>query len=144
MVGSGIAASLFHEVGHQAIAVLNLLPASAAVVKAKQLLAAAEKAAWELWERWISEVAADFWAVSHLGIGATLGVFGVLSLPRAFVFRVDSRDPHPFPWIRAVLSCALGNTLFPHLQWQRLESVLAIPLSARGLGSKAVGASAAA
>lgn len=123
MVGSGIAASLFHEVGHQAIALLNLLPPLRQLLKAKQLLATAEKPAWELWERWISEVAADFWAVAHLGIGATLGVFGVLSLPRAFVFRIDPRDPHPFPWIRAVLSCALGKTLFPHLQWQRLESV---------------------
>ena len=123
MVGSGIAASLFHEVGHQAIALLNLLPSLREVLKAKQLLAGAEKTAWSLWDRWISEIAADFWAIAHLGIGATLGVFGVLSLPRAFVFRADLRDPHPFPWIRSMLSCALGKALFAHSQWQRFESV---------------------
>lgn len=123
MVGSGIAASLFHEVGHQAAALLNLLPSLRAVLRAKQLLAGADKFAWVLWERWISEITADFWAITHLGIGASLGVFGVLSLPRAFIFRTDLRDPHPFPWIRSVLSCALGKALFVHSQWQRLESV---------------------
>jgi hypothetical protein len=123
MVGSGIAASLFHEVGHQAISLLNLLPALRKVLRAKQLLADSGKTAWVLWERWISEIAADFWALTHLGIGATLGVFGVLSLPRAFVFRVSMTDPHPFPWVRAVLSCKLGEALFPHPQWRRLEAV---------------------
>ena len=64
MVGSGIAASLFHEVGHQAAALLNLLPSLRAVLRAKQLLAGADKLAWVLWERWISEITADFWAIT--------------------------------------------------------------------------------
>lgn len=123
MVGSGIAASLFHEVGHQAISLMDLLPNLRQVLKGKQLAAGAEKPAWGLWERWISEIAADFWAMVHLGIGATLGVFGVLSLPRGFVFRMNLEDPHPFPWIRAVLSCALGESLFPHSQWRRMDSI---------------------
>lgn len=123
MVGSGIAASLFHEVGHQAASILNLLASLRQVLWAKQLLSGTEKTVWALWERWISEITADFWAMAHLGVGATLGVFGVLSLPSAFVFRMDLDDPHPFPWLRAVLSCRLGRALFPDPQWDRLESM---------------------
>jgi hypothetical protein len=43
---------------------------------------------------------------------------GVVSLPRYFVFRIGLEGPHPFPWIRVKTSCALGNALFPHPQWQ--------------------------
>jgi hypothetical protein len=43
----------------------------------------------------------------------------VVSLPDAFVFRVNLQDPHPFPWIRVKLSCAIGHALYPHSQWER-------------------------
>jgi hypothetical protein len=45
---------------------------------------------------------------------------GVVSLPRAFVFRVQTDDPHPFPWIRARLSAAMGGVLYPDPQWRKL------------------------
>lgn len=122
MVGSGIAASLFHEVGHQAAALLDLVPSLRRVLGARQLQAGADKAAWAVWERWISEIAADFWAMCHLGAGATLGLFGVLSLPKVFVFRMELDDPHPFPWMRAMLSFALGRALYPQPFWDRMES----------------------
>jgi hypothetical protein len=32
-------------------------------------------------------------------------------------------DPHPFPWIRVKISCAIGNALYPHPQWARLSSL---------------------
>ncbi len=73
-----------------------------------------------LWERWISEIVADFWSVAKLGIGSTLGLMGVVSLPRAFVFRIDTEDPHPVPWIRMWLSCGIGDRLYPHPQWTSL------------------------
>ena len=38
--------------------------------------------AWQLWERWISEIVADFWSVARVGIASTLGLIGVVSLPR--------------------------------------------------------------
>ena len=47
-------------------------------------------------------------------------LIGVVSLPRAFVFRFDAEDPHPIPWLRVKLSCAMGAALYPHPQWQRL------------------------
>ena len=59
---------------------------------------------WQIWERWISEIVADFWSVARVGIAATLGLMAVVSLPRAFVFRLNMDDPHPMPWIRVKLS----------------------------------------
>jgi hypothetical protein len=48
---------------------------------------------------------------------------GVVSLPRAFVFRTNLDDPHPIPWIRVKLSCAMGDALYPHPQWAKLAAI---------------------
>jgi hypothetical protein len=76
-----------------------------------------------LWERWISEIVADFWSVGRVGIASTMGLMGVVSLPRAFVFRLNLDDPHPPPWIRVKLSAAIGQALYPHPQWSRIASL---------------------
>jgi hypothetical protein len=123
MVGSGIASSLVHEVGHQAAALLDLVNSLRPLLQALQRKGGAEQMAWSIYERTISEVIADFWAVARVGVAATTGLMGVVSLPRAFVFRVNMDDPHPFPWIRVRLSTAMGRALYPHPQWERLEQM---------------------
>ena len=120
MVGSGIASSLVHEVGHQAAALLDLVNSLRPVLQGLQRGSGPNSSVWSLWERWISEIVADFWSVARVGIGSTLGLMGVVSLPRAFVFRLNLDDPHPPPWIRVKLSCAMGQALYPHPQWERL------------------------
>jgi hypothetical protein len=120
MVGTGIASSLVHEVGHQAAALLKLLESLRPTLRGLQRGDSATTLAWQLWERWISEIVADFWSVARVGIAATLGLIGVVSLPRAFVFRLNVADPHPIPWIRVMLSAAMGEALYPHPQWRRL------------------------
>jgi len=121
MVGSGIASSLVHEVGHQGAALLGLVSSLQGALQAEQWRRpASERTAWRLWERWISEIVADFWSVARVGVAATQGLMGVVSLPRAFVFRINVDDPHPFPWIRVKVSTAIGEALFPHPQWPRL------------------------
>jgi hypothetical protein len=122
MIGSGIASSLIHETGHQAAAILELVPSLEQVLRAKQQ-AANESSAWRLWERWISEIVSDFWSVARVGVVSTLGLIGVVSLPRPFVFRINVDDPHPTPWIRVKLSCAIGDGLYPHPQWQRVAKL---------------------
>jgi hypothetical protein len=123
MVGSGIASSLVHEVGHQAAALLDLVNSLRPLLQALQRKGGAEQLAWNIYERTISEVIADFWAVARVGVSATTGLMGVVSLPRAFVFRINMDDPHPFPWIRVRLSAAMGRALYPHPQWARLEEL---------------------
>lgn len=115
MVGSGIASSLVHEVGHQAAALLDLVESLRPVLQQRQHDG---QVVWRYWERWISEIVADFWSVARIGIGSTYGLMAVVSLPRAFVMRVSDTDPHPVPWMRVKLSCAMGQAMYPHEQWE--------------------------
>ncbi len=124
MIGSGIASSLVHEVGHQGAALLDLVDSLRRDLRAEQGKHQGEAArAWGLWERWISEIVADFWSLAQVGVGATQGLIGVVSLPRAFVFRIQLDDPHPFPWIRVKLSVAFGALLYPDAQWAALDGM---------------------
>lgn len=120
MVGSGIASSLIHEVGHQGAALLDLVNSLRPLLQAMQHGGSGAARVWQLWERWISEIVADFWSLARVGVVATMGLIGVVSLPRAFVFRLAADDPHPVPWIRVKLSCAMGQAVYPHPQWDRI------------------------
>ena len=135
MIGYGIASSLVHEVGHQAAALLGLVESLRPVLQRRwRTLDGPTAQAWRLWERWISEIVADFWSVSRVGVSSTLGLIGVVSLPRAFVFRLNADDPHPFAWIRVQLSCAFGAALYPHPQWRQLAAVWESFYPARAYG----------
>ena len=123
IVGTGIASSLVHEVGHQAAALLDLVNSLRVILRGLQSGPAATRTPWQMWERWISEIVADFWSVARVGIGSTIGLMGVVSLPRPFVFRLNVDDPHPIPWIRVKLSAAIGEALYPHPQWRRLSAL---------------------
>lgn len=122
MVGSGIASSLAHEVGHQAAALLGLVDSLRQALRAHQAKTGTH-GMWSYWERWISEIIADFWSVARVGVGSTLGLMEVVSLPNAFVFRINLDDPHPVPWIRVKLSCHIGKVMYPHPQWDRLAAL---------------------
>ena len=123
MIGAGIASSLVHEVGHQAAALLDLVASLRPVLRGLQHGAGGGAVAWRMLERWISEIVADFWSVARIGVAAPIGLIAVVSLPRAFVFRLNIDDPHPLPWIRVKLSCAMGDALYPHPQWRRLAAL---------------------
>jgi hypothetical protein len=120
MIGSGVASSLVHEVGHQAAAQLALVASLRAPLAAR---ARAGDPAWSLWLRWLSEIVADLWAVARIGVASTLGLMGVVSIPRRFQFQVRADDPHPTPWIRVKLSCRFGAALYPHPQWRELAAL---------------------
>ncbi|WP_324642889.1 hypothetical protein [Pseudarthrobacter sp. LT1] len=121
MVGSGIASSLAHEVGHQGAAQLDLVASLRAELdrRAQQ----DPDGGWGVWSLWISEIVADMWSVATVGITSTVGLLAVVSLPRYFVFRPGGTDPHPMPYLRVLISAALGDALYPHPQWRGLASV---------------------
>lgn len=123
MIGNGIASSLVHEVGHQAAELLDLVNSLRPVLAGLQSGSGEDRIIWRIWDRWISEIVADFWSVARVGVASTTGLMGVVSLPRAFVFRLNLDDPHPAPWLRVKLSCAMGNALYPHPQWERLATL---------------------
>jgi hypothetical protein len=122
MISSGISSSLIHEVGHQGAELLGLIASLRPAIR-EMRSKSDDPLIWDLWERWVSEVISDFWSIARLGIVSTLGLIGVVGLPRPFVFRLNVDDPHPMPWIRVKLSCAIGDTLNPHPQWQRVARV---------------------
>jgi hypothetical protein len=121
IIGYGVASSLVHEVGHQGAALLLLVESLRDRLRPLRRRTQL-RTAWDLWDRWVSEIVADFWSISRIGIGSTLGLIGLVSLPRAFVFRPSDDDPHPMPWIRVLLSCAIGDRLYPDPQWNRLAA----------------------
>lgn len=136
MIGSGIASSLVHETGHQAAELLGLINPFRALLQERQRARPDSALAWRLWDRWISEILADFWGVAKVGIASTLGLISLVSLPRAFVFRIDTADPHPAPWVRVKLSCAMGRALYPHPQWDALGSLWELLYPTVGLDGK--------
>lgn len=123
MLGSGVGASLVHEVGHQGAALLRLDDSLRDALRRRRDRAVADRPAWRRWERWIGEIVADYWAVGKLGVAATSGLLGVLSLPHATVLHMHSSGVHPLPWIRARLSCAMGWALYPDPQWQCISTL---------------------
>jgi hypothetical protein len=129
-----------HEVGHQAAALLGLVESlRLEVQRARRGAPAAERVAWLLWERWVSEIVADLYSIARVGVSSTMGLIGLVSLPRAFVFRIAADDPHPFAWIRVQLSCAFGDALYPHPQWRQLALLWSSFYPPRGLGAGRIG-----
>jgi hypothetical protein len=102
---------------------LNLVGSLRPTLQGLQRKGGDESSAWRMWERWMGEIVADYWSVGRVGVASTIGLMGVVSLPRAYVFHVRMDDPHPPPWIRVKLSSALGDALYPHPQWARLGQV---------------------
>jgi hypothetical protein len=121
MIGSGIASSLVHEVGHQGAAQLELVPSLRAAIDRRATQN--PDGAWAVWSLWISEIMADMWSVATVGITSTIGLLAVVSLPRYFVFRPSGTDPHPMPYLRVLISAAIGNAIYPHPQWKELAAV---------------------
>ena len=72
MIGSGIASSLVHETGHEAVHLLGLLPPLQMLLRSQPQSAQGKSDVWGFWERWISEIVADFWGVAKVGVASTL------------------------------------------------------------------------
>lgn len=124
MVGGNIAGSLVHEVGHQVAAMLKLVPVlQNSLQERSQNMSSKEAPYWAIYANWVSEIFADFWSISQLGMASTAGLISVLSLPRTFVLKHQRGDPHPTPWLRVLLGCAFGRALYPHPRWDDLEKL---------------------
>ena len=119
MVGSGVASSLVHEVGHQGAAQLGLIESLR--VDIARAATKDPKGCWPTWDKWISEIVADCWSVGKLGITSTVGLLAVVSLPAFFVFRPSGSDPHPVPYLRVLISATIGEAVYPHPQWAAMR-----------------------
>ncbi len=120
MVSTGVASSLAHEVGHQAAALMNLVQTARASLEQFQGARDPIIDPWRFFTRWRSEILADLWSVGQVGICQTVGLMAVVTLPPPAVFHGGISNPHPIPWIRVLISAAIGDALFPHPQWALL------------------------
>jgi hypothetical protein len=125
-----------HEVGHQGAALLDLAQSLGHELRDLRQRNRCGFNPWVWWELWISEIVADFWAIARVGVASTLGLIGVLSLPRQMVMRISGDDPHPVPWLRVKLSCAIGKALYPHQQWDSLAQLWESYYPSKGLPPK--------
>ena len=124
MVGFGISSSLIHEVGHQAEMLMGLSrELKPKLAREAERAAPRDRFAMRCYAQWTTEILADSWGISHLGIAAPRGLMGVLSLPSAFLFRMKQGDPHPMPWLRVMLCLRLGAALYPDPQWRHFERI---------------------
>jgi hypothetical protein len=122
MVGLGVAGTLAHECGHEFSTLLGLVPSLRPSLRALATRGA-RGAIWARFERTLAEALSDAFAVARVGVASVLGLFGVLGLPRAFVFRWAEDAVHPSPALRVPLACAFGDVLHPHPQWAHLAQL---------------------
>jgi hypothetical protein len=123
MIGDSVSASIVHEVAHQRAALTGLNESLKREFQKQSSVGSSTAAGWRIFKRWASEIIADFWSVGKVCITGTLGIMTVVSLPRSMVLHHNVSGVHPTPWLRVKLSCAMGDELYPHSQWEEIARV---------------------
>ena len=114
--------SILHEAGHQALHRMQLVSALPRLLRAALQRADAPPTIRQLYALWAFEIGPDFWAFGLCGIAEAAAVRELFALPPAHALRISINDPHPPPYLRALLCfdwCrrAWGRGLWD--QWER-------------------------
>jgi hypothetical protein len=96
--------SIFHEAGHEAMVRLNLVTSIPKAFAQALGKAGASSVVRDSFALWSSEIGPDFWAFCSCGIAQTATIKEILALPPGQVFRIPWGDPHPPPYLRALLT----------------------------------------
>jgi hypothetical protein len=96
--------SVLHEAGHEAMVRLGLVGALPKAFRAGLARAGAPGAVGDLFGLWSSEIGPDFWTFCASGIAEAGAIKEILALPPGHAFRISWTDPHPPPFVRALLS----------------------------------------
>lgn len=108
--------SILHEVGHQALAALGVLPELARVIASAGPPAIRSQLA-----RWSSEIGADLWAFAATGSAHALAARELFALPSAIVLG-DGAGVHPPPFVRVLLAFAWCEATWPSPRWRALAA----------------------
>lgn len=95
--------SVLHEVGHEAMVRCGLKKALPKALRSGLDRAGAPTAVCDLFALWSSEIGPDFWSFCGSGLAHAGAIKEILALPPAHAFRITWNDPHPPPYIRALL-----------------------------------------
>jgi len=96
--------SILHEAGHQGLQRLGLVAPIATALSSALARAGVAPALRELYGRWAFEIGPDFWAFCLCGPAEAQAVQSLFALPRREAMRISFSDPHPPPYLRAVLA----------------------------------------
>lgn len=96
--------SILHEAGHQALQRLALVAPIADAVRAALDRAGAAPTIRDLYGLWSFEIAPDFWAFCLTGAAEASAVRELFALHPSHALRLSVTDPHPPPYLRALLT----------------------------------------
>jgi hypothetical protein len=95
--------SLLHEAGHQALYRLQLVGSLPRLIGAALGNAGASSTLCQLFAHWMSEIGPDFWAFGLTGPAEAAAVCELFAMPPSLALRISPGDPHPPPYLRALL-----------------------------------------
>jgi hypothetical protein len=123
--------SILHEAGHQALYRLQLVGVLPKVLAAALEHAGAAPEIRHLYGLWAFEIGPDFWAFGLSGVAEAAAVRELFALPSGHALRVSFTDPHPPPYLRALLCfdwCRRAYGAGPWDDWER-DWLATYPLS---------------
>jgi hypothetical protein len=114
--------SLLHEVGHEAVGRLALLPPLRAAITAELTRRGIGSSVSDLYVHWMSEIAADFWSFLASGCAHAATLREILALPPEHAFRLSMQVPHPPPYLRTLLGFQLCRDAWGAGAWDQWET----------------------
>ena len=113
--------SILHEVGHEVMVRCGLRSALPSALRSGLVKAGAPAEIGDLFALWSSEIGPDFWAFCGSGPAQAGAIKEILALPAAHVFRISWTDPHPPPYLRALISFDWCRRVWGSGIWDRWE-----------------------
>jgi hypothetical protein len=114
--------SILHEAGHQALARMNLVNVLPRVFRAALARAGAPAEIRDLYALWAFEIGPDFWAFCLAGAAEANALRDLFALPPAHALRIAFADPHPPPYLRALLAFAWCRQAWGRGPWDGWEA----------------------
>ncbi len=127
--------SIYHEVGHQTLVKLNLLPVLQRVFHESASQAGASTLLSSLFANWSKELGPDFWAFCLTGMAQTCSIRDVLVLPGSAMFQISPFQQHPPAYLRFLMSVEWCKHLWGKGDWDQWEAEWTDLYPTRGLDS---------
>lgn len=136
--------SILHEAGHQSLQRLGMVKPLGEALRAAAMNQSRAGAVPDLYRLWSSEIGPDFWAFCLSGVAEASAVRELFALPLPHATRISMTDPHPPPYIRALLAfdwCrrAWGRGVWDEweLEWKDSYALEKVPAETRMMLVKA-------
>jgi hypothetical protein len=114
--------SILHEAGHQALARVGLVDVLPRAIRAALARAGAPTEIGDLYALWTFEIGPDFWAFCLAGAAEANALRDLFALPPAHALRIAFADPHPPPYLRALLGFAWCRQMWGRGPWDGWEA----------------------